>query len=49
MQTLMEVAALGRECSRADDWLKRNLDEISQFVQEGTRLEAVRGRDYGRA
>ena len=46
MQTLMEVAALGRECSRADDWLKRNLDEISQFVQEGTRLEAVRGRDY---
>lgn len=46
MQTLMEVGELGRECSRADDWLKRNLDEISQFVREGTRLEAVRGRDY---
>jgi ATP-dependent helicase/nuclease subunit A len=46
MQTLMEVGELGRECSKADDWLKRNLDEISQFVREGTRLEAVRGRDY---
>src|SRR5262249_34346360 len=46
MQGLIDVGELGRECSRADDWLKRNLVEIAQFVEETTRLEGVRRRDY---
>ena len=30
----------------ADDYLTRNLAEISRFIEENTQLEAVRGRDY---
>jgi ATP-dependent helicase/nuclease subunit A len=46
MLTLRDVGELGRECSWANDQLKRNLDEIFQFVRETTRLEGVRERDY---
>src|SRR5262249_46967270 len=46
MRGLADVAELGRESSRSDDWLARNLAEIARFVREATRLEAVRGRDY---
>jgi ATP-dependent exoDNAse (exonuclease V) beta subunit len=46
MRSLADVAELGRESSRSDDWLARNLAEIARFVREATRLEVVRGRDY---
>jgi ATP-dependent exoDNAse (exonuclease V) beta subunit len=46
MRSLADVAELGRESSRSDDWLARNLAEIARFVREATRLEAVRGRDH---
>src|SRR5262249_269289 len=44
-----ELAKLGRLAavsSWPEDYLARNLAEISRFVEELTRLEAVRGRDY---
>jgi ATP-dependent helicase/nuclease subunit A len=44
-----ELARLGRLAAASswhEDYLTRNLAEISRFVEETTRLEAVRGRDY---
>jgi ATP-dependent helicase/nuclease subunit A len=44
-----ELAALGKLAAASswpEDYLTRNLGEISRFVGESTRLEAVRGRDY---
>ena len=46
MKGLAEVGALAATSSRHDDWLARNLVEIALFVEETTRLESVRGRDY---
>jgi ATP-dependent helicase/nuclease subunit A len=50
IDTLMdELAPLGRlaaASSWSDDNLTRNLAEIARFVEETTRIEAVRGRDY---
>jgi hypothetical protein len=46
---MTELSALGElaaKSSRSDDYLARNLAEISRFVQEEARLTAVRGRDY---
>ena len=38
--------ALAAASSWPEDHLARNLAEIARFVEETTRLEAVRGRDY---
>jgi ATP-dependent helicase/nuclease subunit A len=46
---LTELSALGALATRSswpDDYLTRNLAEISRFIDETTRLEAVRDRDY---
>ena len=46
---LTEFSALGELAARSswiDDYLTRNLAEISRFIGETTRLEAVRDRDY---
>jgi ATP-dependent exoDNAse (exonuclease V) beta subunit len=43
-----EMAALGTRAAEGDpeDYFTRSLAEISQFVSEVTRREAIRGRDY---
>ena len=46
MDELAEVGELAATSSWPDDYLARNLAEIALFVEEATRLEAVRGRDY---
>jgi ATP-dependent helicase/nuclease subunit A len=50
LDTLMdELAQLGRLAAASSwryDYLARNLAEIARFVEETTRIEAVRGRDY---
>lgn len=46
LDELMEIGELAPTSSWPDDPLARNLAEIALFVQEATRLEAVRGRDY---
>lgn len=46
LDELAEVGELASLSSWSDDYLARNLSEISSFVREATRLEAVRGRDY---
>lgn len=43
---LSRLAALATRSTWSDDYLTRNLTEISRFVGETSRLEAVRGRDY---
>jgi ATP-dependent exoDNAse (exonuclease V) beta subunit len=46
---LTELSALGALAARSswpDDNLTRNLAEVSRFIGETTRLEAVRDRDY---
>jgi ATP-dependent exoDNAse (exonuclease V) beta subunit len=46
MADLSILGALAAKSSWPDDYLTRNLAEISRFVDEATRLEAVRQRDY---
>jgi ATP-dependent helicase/nuclease subunit A len=46
LDELMEIGELAPTSSWPNDPLARNLAEIALFVQEATRLEAVRGRDY---
>jgi ATP-dependent helicase/nuclease subunit A len=43
-----EIRALGALAARgeADDWLRKALEEIARPIDEATRLETVRGRDY---
>ena len=45
---IAEVEALGKlgELGEDDDWLAKSLDDIAAPVNESTRLEPVRGRDY---
>ena len=43
---LSALGALATRSSWSDDYLTRNLAEISRFVGETSRLEAVRDRDY---
>ena len=46
MDELARLGALAATSSWPEDYLARNLTEISRFVEESTRLEAVRDRDY---
>jgi ATP-dependent exoDNAse (exonuclease V) beta subunit len=46
MDELAGLGALGATSSWPEDYLARNLAEISRFIEESTRLEAVRDRDY---
>jgi ATP-dependent exoDNAse (exonuclease V) beta subunit len=46
MTEFSTLGALAAASSWPDDYLTRNLKEISRFVGETTRLEAVRDRDY---
>src|SRR6476661_5724827 len=46
MTELSAVGAIAARSSWPDDYLTRNLAEISRFIGETTRLEAVRDRDY---
>jgi ATP-dependent exoDNAse (exonuclease V) beta subunit len=43
-----EIRALGALAARGepDDWLRKALEEIARPINEATRLESVRGRDY---
>lgn len=43
-----EIRALGKLATRGDpdDWLRKALEEIARPIDEATRLEGVRGRDY---
>ncbi len=45
---IAEVEALGKlgELGEDDDWLAKSLEDIARPVNEATRLEPVRGRDY---
>ena len=43
---LKELGDLAVKSSWHEDYLTRNLAEISRFIEENTQLEAVRGRDY---
>ena len=46
MTELSALGALAARSSWPDDYLTRNLAEVSRFIDETTRLEAVRDRDY---
>ena len=46
MNELAQLGQLAAASSWADDYLTRNLAEIARFVEETTRIEAVRRRDY---
>jgi ATP-dependent exoDNAse (exonuclease V) beta subunit len=46
MEQLIGVGSLATKSSWPDDYLTQNLAEIARFVEENTRVEAVRGRDY---
>jgi ATP-dependent helicase/nuclease subunit A len=46
MDDLARLGALAATSSWPEDYLARNLTEISRFVEESTRLESVRDRDY---
>lgn len=46
MAEFCALGALAAKSSWPEDYLARNLAEISRFVEERTRLEAVAGRDY---
>ena len=46
MTELSALGALAARSSWSDDNLTRNLAEVSRFIDETTRLEAVRDRDY---
>jgi hypothetical protein len=46
MTELSSLGALAARSSWHEDNLTRNLAEVSRFIGETTRLEAVRDRDY---
>jgi ATP-dependent exoDNAse (exonuclease V) beta subunit len=46
MDELAGLGALATTSSWPEDYLARSLAEISRFIEESTRLEAVRDRDY---
>ena len=46
MHKLAQLGGLAAASSWPEDYLARNLAEIARFVDETTRIEAVRGRDY---
>jgi ATP-dependent exoDNAse (exonuclease V) beta subunit len=46
MNELAGVGELASQRSWPEDYLARNLAEISRFIDESSRLEAVRDRDY---
>jgi ATP-dependent helicase/nuclease subunit A len=46
MDELARLGTLAAASSWPEDYLARNLAEISRFIEEATRLEAVRDRDY---
>ncbi|HWG06060.1 MAG TPA: UvrD-helicase domain-containing protein, partial [Beijerinckiaceae bacterium] len=46
MNELARLGALATTSSWPEDYLARSLAEISRFIEESTRLEAVRDRDY---
>ncbi len=46
MAELTQLGTLAAASSWPADYLARNLAEIARFIEETTRLEAVRGRDY---
>jgi ATP-dependent helicase/nuclease subunit A len=46
MDELAQFENLAAASSWSEDYLTRNLAEIARFVEETTRIEAVRGRDY---
>jgi len=45
-KTVAELAPEDRELVEDREWLGRSLGEVARFVNEATRLEEVRGRDY---
>jgi ATP-dependent helicase/nuclease subunit A len=46
MDEMAQLGSLAAASSWSDDYLARNLAEVARFIEETTRLEAVRGRDY---
>jgi ATP-dependent helicase/nuclease subunit A len=46
MDELTQLGSLAAATSWPGDYLARNLEDIARFVEETTRLEAIRGRDY---
>ena len=46
MHELAQLGELAAASSWPEDYLTRNIAEIAHFVEETTRIEAVRGRDY---
>ena len=46
IEELAQLGKLATTSTWSDDRLARNLSEIKLFVEEATRLEAVRGRDF---
>jgi ATP-dependent exoDNAse (exonuclease V) beta subunit len=46
MDELAALGAFAATSSWSEDYLARNLAEISRFIEESRRREAVRGRDY---
>jgi ATP-dependent helicase/nuclease subunit A len=46
LDELAQLGTLAAASSWPEDYLARNFAEISRFVEETTRLEVVRGRDY---
>jgi ATP-dependent helicase/nuclease subunit A len=46
MRKLAQLGGLAAASSWPEDYLARNLAEIARFVEETTRIEGVRGRDY---
>jgi ATP-dependent helicase/nuclease subunit A len=46
IEELAEVGELGTSATWSDDYLTRSLAELATFIEEATRLEDVRGRDY---
>jgi ATP-dependent helicase/nuclease subunit A len=46
IRRLTELGKLGPKASSTQDNLVQNLNEIKRFIDENTRLEMIRGRDY---
>jgi ATP-dependent helicase/nuclease subunit A len=46
MTELADLGAFASTSSWPEDYLARNLAEISRFIEEAARVEVVRGRDY---
>jgi ATP-dependent helicase/nuclease subunit A len=46
MDEMAQLGSFAAASSWSDDYLARNLAQVARFIEETTRLEAVRGRDY---